>query len=68
LEEEVAEFLAEVGVIRVGDGVDRFAGFLEESGAQGLVGLLAVPRAAIGRAEEADDGAKAGDGFRRELV
>jgi hypothetical protein len=68
LEEEVAEFLAQVGVIGFGDGVDGLAGFLEESGAEGFVGLLAVPRATLGRAEEADDGAEAGDGFRREAV
>jgi hypothetical protein len=67
LKEEVAEFFAEVGVIRVADGVDRFAGLLEESGAEGFVGLLAVPRTTLGRAEEADDGAEAGDGFRREF-
>jgi hypothetical protein len=48
LEKEVAEFLAEVGVIGFGDGVDRFAGFLEETGAEGLVGLFTVPRAALG--------------------
>jgi hypothetical protein len=68
LEQKVAEFLAEVGVIGIGDGVNGLAGFLEESGAEGFVGLLAVPRATVGRAEEADDGAEAGDGFRRELV
>jgi hypothetical protein len=68
LKQKVAEFLAEVGVIGIGDGVNGLAGFLEESGAEGFVGLLAVPRATVGRAEEADDGAEAGDGFRRELV
>jgi hypothetical protein len=68
LEEEITEFFAEVGVIRVADGVDRLAGFLEESGAEGFVGLLAVPGATFGRAEEADDGAEAGDGFGREFI
>jgi hypothetical protein len=67
LEEEIPEFLAEVGVVRVADGVDRLAGFLEESDAEGFVGLLAVPRTTFRRAEEADDGAEAGDGFGREI-
>jgi len=68
LEEKIAEFFAQIGVIGLGDGVDRFAGFLEETGAEGFVRLLAVPRTALGRAEEADDGAEAGYGLRRELV
>jgi hypothetical protein len=67
LEEKVAEFFAQVGVIRVADGVDRFAGFLKKSGAKGFVGLLAVPRATFRRAEEADDGAEAGDWVAREV-
>jgi hypothetical protein len=68
LEQEVAEFFAEVGVIGIADGVNRFAGFLEESGAEGFVGLFAVPRTTFGRAKEADDGAEAGDGFRRQIL
>ena len=48
LEQEVAEFFAEVGIVGLGDGVDRFAGFLEKSGTEGFVGLLAVPRTAPG--------------------
>jgi hypothetical protein len=67
LKEKIAEFFAEIGIIGIADGVDGFAGFLKESGAEGFVGLLAVPRTALGRAEEADDGAEAGDGFRREF-
>jgi hypothetical protein len=48
LEQNVAEFLAQIGIIGFGNGVDGFAGFLEKSGAEGLVGLLAVPWAAFG--------------------
>jgi hypothetical protein len=48
LEKEVAEFLTQIGVIGFGDGVDRFTGFLEETGAEGLMGLFAIPRAAFG--------------------
>ena len=48
LKQNVAEFLAQIGIIGFGNGVDGFAGFLEESGAEGFVGLLAVPWAAFG--------------------
>ena len=48
LEQNVAEFLAQIGIIGFGNGVDGFAGFLEESGSEGFVGLLAVPWAAFG--------------------
>jgi hypothetical protein len=34
LEEKVPEFFAQVGVIRVADGVDRLTGLLEEAGAE----------------------------------
>ena len=34
LEENVAQFLAQIGIIGFGNGVDGFAGFLEESGAE----------------------------------
>jgi hypothetical protein len=67
LEEQISEFFAQVGVIRVADGIDRLAGLLEEPGAEGFVCLLAVPRTTFRRAEEADDGAEAGDGLGREI-
>ena len=68
LKKKVAEFFAQVGVIGLGDGVDCFAGLLEKTGAQRCMGLLPVPRAALGGAEQADDGAEAGEGFLRKVV
>ena len=68
LQKKISQFFAQIGVIRPVDGVDRFAGFLEQARAQRFVGLLAVPRAALGRAEQTDDGAQAGERFVRKLV
>jgi hypothetical protein len=56
LEEEVAEFFGEFGVVAGVEGVEDFVGFFDEVGAEGGVGLLAVPRAAAGSAEAGHDG------------
>jgi hypothetical protein len=51
LEEEVAEFIGEFGVVGGFEGFEDFVGFFEEVGAEGHVGLFAVPGAAVGCAE-----------------
>jgi len=56
LEEEVAEFLGEFGVVSGVEGVEDFIGFFDQVGAEGGVGLLAVPGAAAGRTEVGHDG------------
>jgi hypothetical protein len=56
LKEEVAEFLGEFGVVRGVEGVEDFIGFFDEIRAESRVGLLAVPRAAVGCAETGHDG------------
>ncbi len=61
VEQDIAELLAEVGVVSLVDGLDDLVTLLDEGGAEALVGLLAVPRAAIGGAEPGDDVAEAGD-------
>ena len=49
LEQQVAEFLAQVGVVAGVDRRDDFVRLLQQPGAQRGVRLLAVPRAAAGR-------------------
>jgi hypothetical protein len=51
LEKEVAEFFGHSSIIRGLQGVEDFVGFFDEIGAKGGVSLLAVPGAAIGRAQ-----------------
>lgn len=61
VEQDVAQLLAEVGVVGLVNGLDDLVTLLDEGGAEAGVGLLAVPRAAIGSAETGDDVAEAGD-------
>jgi hypothetical protein len=56
LEEEVAEFFGEFGVIAGVEGIEDFVGFFDQIGAEGGVGLLTVPGAAAGSAEAGHDG------------
>ena len=51
LEEKIAKFFSEFGVVGGIESVEDFVGFLDEVGAEGGVGLLAVPRAAAGCAK-----------------
>ena len=53
LDEQVAELVAEPAGIAGVDGLEDLVGLLEELAPQGLVGLLAVPRAAVRRPEAA---------------
>lgn len=56
LKEEVAKLFGEFGVVGTVESVENFVSFLDEVGAQGGVGLLAVPGAAVGSAETCHDG------------
>ena len=58
LEQEVTEFLTKLGVHSALDGFDDFVGLLDERGAQREVGLFAVPRTPVGRAQSGHDGAE----------
>jgi len=51
VEQKVAEFLAEVGIVMPIDGLQEFADFLDQAVANRLVGLFAIPRATIGGTE-----------------
>ena len=61
MEQQVAEFLAQVGIIRAFDGIDDLVAFLDEQRPEGGVRLLAIPRAAIRSAEAGDNFLQAGD-------
>ena len=50
LQQQVAEFVLEVGEVAAGDGVGHLIGFLERIGRDGLEVLLEVPGAAASRA------------------
>jgi hypothetical protein len=56
LEEEVAELFGEFGIVAGVEGVEDFVGFFDEVGAEGRMGLLAVPGAAAGGAKAGHDG------------
>ena len=55
LEQQVAEFLAEVGVVAVVDRGDDLVRLFQQRRAQRSVGLLAIPRAAAGSAQLGHD-------------
>jgi hypothetical protein len=56
---EVAELFAQILIVARADSARDFVRFLDQAWNQGLICLLAVPRAAIGRAEFCDDVAEA---------
>jgi hypothetical protein len=62
VEQKVAEFLLEEGIIGGVDGFEDFVSFFEELAADGLVGLLLVPGATAGAAEAGDGGAEVIEG------
>lgn len=62
VQEEVAEFLPHVFVIRAVDGVDNFVAFFNQSRAKTCMGLLAIPRTPTGRTEAGYDFLQLGDG------
>ena len=57
-QDQVAEFFAQILIVARPDGARDFVRFLDQAGKKRLVRLLAVPRAALGRAEFRDDVAK----------
>ena len=61
LQQEVAQFLAQIGQVAAGDGVGDLIGLFERVGRNGRKILLQVPRAAgAGRAQRRHDLAGAG--------
>jgi len=71
LEQYVPEFLSEMGVIGIIDGLDDFVAFFDERSAQGGMALLAIPRATIRRTQAGHDFLQAGNGgyiFHKELL
>jgi hypothetical protein len=58
LEQKVAEFFAEIGIVLKVDGVDDFVSFLQKTGSERFMGLFAVPRATVWSPEVCDDEAE----------
>jgi hypothetical protein len=48
LQQQVAEFLAQFGGVGAVDGFQRLVGLFQQVGLEALVGLLAIPGAAVG--------------------
>ena len=55
LQQHVAQFFAQQGVILAVDGLQHLAAFLRQTAAQTFVGLYGVPGAAAGVAQDGDD-------------
>ena len=51
VQEQIAQFLAQVGVVRLLNGLNHLVALLDQSGAQALVRLLAIPRTPVRRAQ-----------------
>jgi hypothetical protein len=62
LHQQVAQLLLVAGDVGALEGVEHLVGLLDEEGAQGLEGLLAIPRAAVGSEELGHDLDEAGEG------
>ena len=56
LEEKVAEFFGEFGVVGGVESIEDLVGFFDEVSAEGRVGLFTVPRAAVRGAKPGHDG------------
>ena len=57
-QDQVAELFAQIRIVARADGAGDFVRFLDQARQERLIRLLAVPGAAIGRAEFGDDVAK----------
>ena len=55
MKEQVAKLLAQIRIVRLLDCLDCLVAFLNEGGAQALMGLLAIPWTTSRRAEPGDD-------------
>ena len=55
LQQNIAEFLGEVGSVVLVDGVNCLVAFLYEVAAERLVRLRAIPGATLGSAQFSDD-------------
>lgn len=55
LKQHVAQLFAQKGVVPAVDGLQHFAAFLHQTAAQTFMGLLGVPGAAAGVAQDGDD-------------
>lgn len=58
LQQQVAEFFGEMRKIAALDGVEHLVGFFERVLANGVEALLAIPRAAAGRAQARHNGSR----------
>ncbi len=65
MQQQIAQFFAQVCVVRIIDGIDQLVGFLEQRATNALVSLLDVPRTAIRRAQARHDLAQAHDRLER---
>ena len=63
LKQKVAQFLAEVRIVSLLDGINDLVALFDERSSEAGVRLLAVPRATIRRAQADDDSLEAGDGI-----
>jgi hypothetical protein len=58
LKQNIPQFLAHTGDVIPVNGVQRLVGLLQKIPADGLMGLLAVPRTALGGTQQVHDGEK----------
>jgi hypothetical protein len=61
LKEQIAQFLAQIFVIRLLYGLDGLIAFLDERRTQAFMRLLPIPRATSGRTKPGDDFPQSGD-------
>lgn len=58
LKQNIPQFLAHTGGVIPVNGVQRLVGLFQKIPADGLMGLLAVPRTALGGTQQVHDGEK----------
>jgi hypothetical protein len=63
LKQKVAQFLAEVRIVCLLDGINDLVALFDERSSEAGVRLLPVPRATTRRAQTDDDSLEAGDGI-----
>ena len=55
LQQQIAQFLAHLGDVAILDGIQKLAGLLDQVPLDAVVGLGAIPRAAVRGAQPPDD-------------